>query len=223
MRKNTPITTDSQLKTRVRDELYQDMRVEPFEVTVDASFGWVTLRGSVPTYFQRGIAEQDANDVVGVTGVTNLLTVGPFPRSDYAIKSEIVSDIASDYSLNGEDIAVRVNRGVVTLTGNVNEYHEKYHATDVASRVKGVMNVVNLLEVNRSPKFTDAALVQRIKDRLDRDDETRWVADQIHVSVDAGKATLTGNVNYWSERDEARHVAFLTDGIWSVDNQLKVQ
>jgi osmotically-inducible protein OsmY len=222
VRKSTPAPSDDQLQKTVRDELYEDLRVDPFELSVDASLGWITLRGSVPTYFQRGIAEQDARDIVGVTGVTNLLSVGPFPRSDNAIKSEIVSDVASDYSLNGQDLTVSVNHGIVTLTGNVNEYYEKYHATDVATRVKGVCDVINLLEVNRPPKFTDSALAERVKDRLRQDDETRWVADQIHVSVEDGKATLTGDVNFWSERDQAQHVAFLTDGIWSVDNQIKV-
>jgi osmotically-inducible protein OsmY len=124
--------------------------------------------------------------------------------------------------LNGEDIGVRVNDGVVTLTGNVNEKYERTHADQVASRVTGVLDVVNLIQVNPPPKYTDAALERRIKDRLRHDAETRWVADQIRVHVHDGEAVLEGTVNFWSERDEAAHVAFRTDGISSVNNNIRV-
>jgi hypothetical protein len=36
------------------------------------------------------------------------------------------------------------------------------------------------------------------------------------------KATLTGTVYHASERNEAEHIAFLTDGVWSVENELKL-
>ena len=217
-----PAYTDGQIQSNVLDELAQDSRINLSDVSVDTSLGWVTLRGTVASYSQRTLAKQDAKDVVGVSGVTNLLSVRPIPRSDLSIENEIASDMACDYSLEGQDIALRVHHGVVTLTGNVNEYYEKSHATDVASRVAGVNDVLNLLEVNRPPKFTDQALAQRIKDRMAQNDETRWVANQIQVKVDDGEATLSGNVNFWSERDHAQQVASQTDGIVSVHNQLKV-
>jgi len=214
--------SDSQLKQTVRDALYQDMRIEPFDVTVDASYGHVTLRGAVPTYRQKQLAELDARDVVGVAWVSNLLSVRTEPRSDYAILHDIQSAIDSDYSLNSQDIKVRVQNGMATLTGNVNGYYDKSHATTVASNVLGVWNVVNNISVNGFFNYTDAALAQRIKDRFLSHDATRWVADQIKVKVKDGKATLTGNVYTWPERNEAGNIAFITDGIWSVVNNLTV-
>jgi hypothetical protein len=65
-------------------------------------------------------------------------------------------------------------------------------------------------------------LQRRLEDRLLANAETRWVAKQIRVAVDRGKATLSGRVNLWSERQAAGRVAFRTYGVRLVDNQLGV-
>ena len=222
VRERMALLSDDQLNQTVRDALYQDMRVEPFDIAVDASYGHVTLRGTIPSYHQKQLAEQDAREVVGVAWVSNLLSVRTEPRSDDAILQDIRSAIDSDYLLNGQDVKVRVQDGKVTLTGNVNEYYEKSDATTVASKVLGVWDVVNNISVNWFFKFTDAALEQRIKDRLLSHDATRWVADQIKVNVKDGKATLTGQTYDWSERYEVGRIALSTDGIKSVENDLTV-
>jgi osmotically-inducible protein OsmY len=48
------------------------------------------------------------------------------------------------------------------------------------------------------------------------------VADRITVKVNDGKVTLTGQVDSWAEYREAAQVTLLTDGVWSLDNQLTV-
>ena len=222
VRNGAPHPWDQALKESVRDELYQDLRVEPYDVQAEASLGDVTLRGSVPTFSQRGIAEQDARDVVGVSGVTNLFIVSPYPRSDDKIKEEIVSSIDSDALLVFQNITVTVDHGVVTLTGKVDSDYERWHAKELASRVKGVTDVINDLLITEPLKLTDESIRQQIEDHLRRDDQTRWIVDQIHVAVDSGKVTLTGAVNFWSERSEADQIACLTDGVKSVDNELQV-
>jgi osmotically-inducible protein OsmY len=93
----------------------------------------------------------------------------------------------------------------------------------VVSRVHGVRGVENGLTVNWVPRFHDAALAERIVERLGANWETRWVADSIRVQVHGGVATLTGDVNTWSERHEAGRLAYLTDGIWSVVNKVRVR
>jgi osmotically-inducible protein OsmY len=168
------------------------------------------------------LAERDAREVVGVAWVTNLLSVQSERRDDQRIELDIQSAINSDYSLNGQDIRASVNNGTVILDGNVNEYYDKYHASDVVSEVLGVKNLVNNIAVNSFPKYSDAALRERVKDRLSSNWETSWVSDQINVAVTTGMVTLTGEVATWSERDEAGRISALTDGIYSVDNQLTV-
>lgn len=224
VREKSPRPTDKQIEDAVLDELIQDLRIDdtPFDIKVKVKYGHATLRGTVPTYYQKRMAGKDVRDVVGVVWVSNLLTVRPDIREDWAILDDVNFEMGADYALSGQDIKVRVRDGVVTLSGDVNTPYEKTHAADVASRIWGVRDVFNYLKVNLRPQYTDAALKERIKSRLFANWETRWVANQITVKVKSGKATLTGTVNTWPEYNEASSVAFLTDGIWAVDNQLTI-
>jgi osmotically-inducible protein OsmY len=112
---------------------------------------------------------------------------------------------------------------VVTLFGSVHDGYQKTHAGIVASRVRGVKKVINDIKVDWERSYSDAALTKKIKSRLKWNWSTYWVHNKIHVTVENGVAILTGDVNIWSERIEAGRVAFHTEGIWEVDNQLTVE
>jgi osmotically-inducible protein OsmY len=224
VRAKVPVPTDDQLKEAVHTELYQDLRVpDPFCINVAADLGHVTLRGTVPTYYQKRIAGQDARDVVGVAWVSDLLTVRTDRRDDGAIRDDLQFELSSDYVLNGQGIGVKVKDGIATLNGSVNTFYEKVHAADVASHVRGIRDVVNCITVNRTDQYTDAGLKQRVMERLASNWETRWVNDKIDVTVHDGKATLSGDVNTWAERSEAARVALMTAGVWAVEDKLTVQ
>jgi osmotically-inducible protein OsmY len=221
-RGNTTVPSDVQLTKSVEDELYQDLRIEPLNVEVEASQGHVTLRGSVSTYTQKELAGRDARDVVGVAWVSNFLSVGNEKRDDRKIQRDIASAFDSDYSLNGQSIGVDVNGGMAILSGSVNTNYEKIHATDVAGGVRGVKDVDNEIDVNSLSKYTDAELKARIEERLSSYWETSWVSNRIVVEAKAGKVTLSGEVDTWSERHEAGRICGLTEGVKSVDNKLIV-
>ena len=118
---------------------------------------------------------------------------------------------------------VLVENGVVTLTGNTNTFHERSHAQSVASAVPGVREVVDAVSVNLAQRYTDDRLKAHIEDRLASHDATHVAAYDIKVSVDNGTATLTGNVHDWYERKEAGRIAFLTDGVLGLHNELTVE
>ena len=222
VRKMTPLPSESELQSSVLAELNEDLRLDPYDITVEASEGHITLYGTVPTYHQKMIAAKDAGDVVGVAWVTNLLTVHVVHRSDDAIQRDIGSKIDSDYLIDPQSVKFHVKDGKVTLTGMVDTMYERQHATDLVAGISGVRDLTNDISLNYAPKFSNTSLQERIEDRLANNDETRWSADAIHVKVENGKATLTGKVNHWYERNAAQWVAFYTDGIWSVDNMIQV-
>ncbi len=222
-RARIPIPGDQQLQQAVRDELYQDLRLEPFRIKVEARSGDVTLRGSVPTFYQKRIAEKDADDVLGTAWVTNLLDVTDVTRSDKAIRDDVMFELEADYAVDMDFVTPKVKDGVVTLTGEVNSPWERMHAQDVVTGIDGVRRVVNDITVFYSGKFTDASIHDRIRNALAANAETQWVSDNIQVTVMDGKVTLTGTVNFWSEFDAAEDVAYNTDGVWEVDNNLHVR
>ena len=68
-------------------------------------------------------------------------------RSDSEIKRDVEDELQWDADIDPTDIAVAVRDGIVTLTGFVKSYNDKWEAERAAKRVHGVLGVVNDLEV----------------------------------------------------------------------------
>jgi hypothetical protein len=68
-------------------------------------------------------------------------------KSDADIKRDVEQELIWDPDIRSDDLAVAVKQGVVTLTGFVHSYSEKFEAERDAKRVSGVMGVANDLEV----------------------------------------------------------------------------
>jgi len=220
-RQKSPMPTDAQVTAAVYDTLAADQRLAPSEVTVHVQQGEVTLHGVIPSYYQKHIAEQVAHDVVGVARVINELAVRTAHRDDADIQADVQLQLNTDALLAPGSLGVRSHNGIVTLTGNVNSDFVKLHVTAVTARLKGIRNILNNITVS-SAWDTDAAIERRIKDFLASNAETQGVADQIRVTVNQAVVTLTGPVNFWSERAAAGEVAFKTAGVRRIDNQLVV-
>jgi osmotically-inducible protein OsmY len=208
--------------TRSDTDIALDLRVvSPHEIDVESTSGHVVLRGTVPSFSQKRPATRDAQEVVGVIWMSNLLSVDTEWRENEKLREDIQVAMDSDSTLAGWDIRIRVTQGVVTLSGNVKSPYQKEHATEVASRILGVKDVLNDLEVSRLDKYSHTALEERLRSRLKADWETHSVAGKIDIKAKNGIATLSGEVNTWSEYEEAARVATLTDGIWEVLNRLR--
>jgi osmotically-inducible protein OsmY len=220
-RQQRPAPTDAQLAAAVREALAADQRLVSSDITVDAQQGEVMLYGRVPSLYQKRLAEQVAHDVVGVAGVTDRLAVHTEQRDDADIQDDVRLQLATDAFLAPGQLGVASHNGIVTLTGAVNTIFEKLYATDAAARVKGIHNIVNNMTV-RADWDTDTAVARRVKDFLSSNAELQWVAKQIRIAVNQGVVTLTGTVNFGSERRAAGEAAFETEGVRRVDNQLGV-
>jgi osmotically-inducible protein OsmY len=224
VRKNPALPDDADLKKAVRDELVQDLRIsDPYSITTYAEDGHVTLKGLVRNNAQKRLAIEDAKNVVGVGWVTNDLVVKSTTSDDLTTQKNVRSALDFDYALFGDKIEAFVENGVVTLSGTVDTYYEKDHAAQVASRIAGVVDTRNHLEVRSCDTYSDTTLRKRIENRLAGSWETKSVAKSIHVQVKNGRATLTGSVDSWGERREADRLACFTAGIRAVDNRLKVR
>lgn len=68
-------------------------------------------------------------------------------RSDSDIKRDVELELQWDPDISSDDIGVAVKDGVVTLTGFVRSYSEKYEAERDAKRVSGVVGLANDIEV----------------------------------------------------------------------------
>jgi osmotically-inducible protein OsmY len=131
-------------------------------------------------------------------------------RSDSDIKRDVEMELKWDPDISEADIAVAVKDGVVTLTGFVRSYAQKWQAERDAKRVAGVVAVANDIEV-RLP-----AIDQRPDPEIARDavsalkTQLPYSADRIKVVLNNGWVTLEGELewNYQKERAEeaVRHI-----------------
>src|SRR6202047_3926781 len=68
-------------------------------------------------------------------------------KTDSDIKRDVEDELRWDPDVDPTDIAVAVKNGVVTLTGFVRSYGQKFSAERAAKRVTGVVGLANDLEV----------------------------------------------------------------------------
>jgi osmotically-inducible protein OsmY len=117
-------------------------------IKVKVNKGWVTLEGKVDYKHQQTAAEVAVQDLMGVTGVSNLITlktvVAP-AASDIKVKIENALSRAAE--LEGEHINVEVSGNKVTLKGNVSSWAERDEAARAAWSAPGVWSVDDQLVI----------------------------------------------------------------------------
>lgn len=119
----------------------------PETVDVEVRNGYVTLRGEAVWNFQREAAERLVRDVIGVKGVTNLITVQPKVKAS-AVKQQVQEAIERAAALDARAISVSTTNGTVRLRGTVHSLYEKQVAESAAKAAPGVKEVVNEIAVS---------------------------------------------------------------------------
>jgi osmotically-inducible protein OsmY len=216
---------DMTLRARVMDELVWVPNVDTAHIGVTARNGVVTLSGIVSTLAEKLAAERAVRRVRGVHGLAEEIVVRPanaHKHADEEIAERAVKILHWDVEVPDAQIQVKVEKGVVTLTGFVNYQFQKQAAENNVRRLGGVTGIVNLIELRSaaaSPARSDG-LHDKIEDALRRSAELE--AAQIRVSASGHKVTLEGKVKSWWERSVAENAAWSAPGVTEVDNRLVI-
>ena len=145
-RKYEPLD-DEQIRQAVKDALRLDPRVSEDDIEVQVEEHAVRLNGSVKSLRGRKAAYSDARNTTGVTIVYNNLQVNPFEIPENRVLEERVrAALSRDPYVELLDIYISVVNGKVYMEGDVNNSFEKRQAETVASRVDGVVDVINMLD-----------------------------------------------------------------------------
>jgi osmotically-inducible protein OsmY len=212
--------TDDQIQKDVTDELKWNPGVDSNHITVTAKDGVVTLRGTVPHYFEKNSAEESAQRVGGVRAVADELEVnllGSYKRDDSDIAAAAVQALDWNYTVP-EGVKVSVQKGWVTLKGQVDWDYERTSATNAVKALMGVCGVNNELTLKTTVQPSDVKT--RIQEALKRSAESE--GREIGVTVSGDRVTLSGNVHSFSEVEDARFAAWCTPGVTTVQNDLKI-
>jgi osmotically-inducible protein OsmY len=144
-------------------------------------------------------------------------------KSDSEIERDVKDELQWDPDLDAKDIAVSVDNGVVTLTGFVKSYTDKFEAEAAAKRVTGVVAVANDIEVR----------IPTVDERPDPDIARDAVAaikaqlpisyEKIKVVVKNGWINLEGEVEWQYQRQTAENAVRRLRGVKGVTNSIHLK
>lgn len=215
------MSQDSQLQQSVLAELGWEPSVVAGHIGVTASAGVVTLTGHVDSYAHKHAAEAAAGRVKGVRAVAEEIEVRlPFDakRSDEDIAAAAIQRLAWNVSVPKDSVKVKVEKGWVTLTGNVDWWYQRDASEHDVRPLHGVVGVSNQIAIK--PRVNASRLGDDITHALNRS----WFFDpaNVHVRAEGGKVVLTGTVNSFHERQVAAQTAWSAPGATMVENDLTI-
>jgi len=139
--------TDAGIATTVLNALTWSSSVPDEQIKVSVSKGWVTLEGNVEWNYQREAAEKVVEELIGVKGVTNRISVSPHIKSR-EVKHEIKAALHRYAELESRNIEVDAADSTVTLRGSVRSWAERKEAENAAWMAPGVTQVRNEIIVS---------------------------------------------------------------------------
>lgn len=211
---------DTVIQKMVRDELAWEPSIDAADVDVTVEAGIVTLNGHVANYLQKVAAEGAVKRVKGVRGYVDRLEIRVLAHadSDEALANRVANLIDWHVSVPKNAVKVKVEKGMVTLTGKVDWNFQRAAAEQGVRAIYGVRGLINQIEVKPHVEIGDVK--KRIEDALSRQAEID--ADRIKVTVEGGKVRLDGKVRGWFERDVAERAAWAAPGVSAVEDRVAV-
>lgn len=143
--------------------------------------------------------------------------------SDDDIKRNVEAELRWEPDIDATDIAVAVRDGVVTLTGFVRSYSQKWEAEKAAKRVAGVRGLANDIEV-RLPSIDqqpDPEIAREAVRALKY--ELPYSADHITLTIKNGIVTLEGQVEWNFQKERAATAVRRVKGVKGVTNIIAVK
>jgi osmotically-inducible protein OsmY len=215
------MVNDKELQRAVLAALVWMPSVAAAHIGVVAREGVVTLTGHVESFAQKHAAETAARLLKGVKAVAEEIEVRlPFDalREDDDIAGAALERLAWDVSVPREAVKVMVEKGHVSLTGQVEWQYQRAAAEQDVRRLHGVVGVSN--QILLKPRGNDQDIGKEITHAMHR----TWFfdPDSILVSAAFGCVRLTGSVSSPHERRLAAITAWSAPGVTDVVNDISI-
>jgi osmotically-inducible protein OsmY len=214
--------TDSEIKNDVLSELLWDPLVSETKVGVTVNEGVVTLTGHLDTYAEKLAAKRSAERVSGVKAIAveiDVIPAGIHQRSDTEIALAVEHALSWNTSVPQDRVKVTVEKGWVTLTGDLDWNFQRRAVERMVRPLKGVVGITDNIQLKTLP--IPLKLQERIQEALTR--QAMREARRIEVSVEGSEVTLRGHVHSWAERNAAEGATWSAPGVVRVNNQLTVE
>jgi osmotically-inducible protein OsmY len=144
-------------------------------------------------------------------------------KTDAELQRDVMDELKWEPIIRAAEIGVAVKDGVVTLSGSVDSYAKKWVADRAAKRVFGVKAVAEEIKVTlaSSYKRADKDIAQSATKVLDW---TLWVpSGRVKVMVQDGRITLSGDVDWYYQKERAEDAVRHLVGVVGVINSITIK
>jgi osmotically-inducible protein OsmY len=141
---------------------------------------------------------------------------------DKELRQLVIEELDFEPSIDSSNIGVAATGGVITLTGHVSSYAEKTIAEKAAKRVRGVHGVAQEIEVRypEDKKLADDQIAKRALDILAWN--VQLPAGSLQVTVSGGWVTLSGEVEWYYQKQLAELAVRKLSGVTGISNLIKI-
>lgn len=138
--------TDADLAQAVERALEWNVQVPRGAIKPMLEGGWVTLSGEVDWDYQRRAAESTVRNLLGITGITNLVKIKP-QLGSADVERQMQDALIRIFHGEPRQVAVDVHGSQLVLRGKVRSWAEFDAVRDAAWSAPGIVSVVNELAV----------------------------------------------------------------------------
>ncbi len=144
-------------------------------------------------------------------------------KSDMELQKDVAEELKWDPRVTDDEIGISVRAGVVTLTGWVPNFAQKWAAVKAVERVAGVRAIAQELTVKMPQEHatSDTDLAHQVVNTLIWDIEVPH--EKIKARVENGWVTLEGEVNWQFQRNSAERAVRYLRGVKGVSNMLTIK
>ncbi len=144
-------------------------------------------------------------------------------KTNAQLQKDVYEELKWDPRIHEGDIGVSVDNGVVSLSGSIPNYPEKWAAEEACERVAGVMAVLNKIDVKLPSiwRKDDNKIAEVAVQTLAND---VWVPkDAIKILVGDGWITLKGTVEWEYQKNHAERALRNISGVRGIVNEITVK
>jgi len=138
------------------------------------------------------------------------------------LQHEVLAELEFDPSVDATKLGIMAEDGVITLTGHVPTFSDKWNAERVVKRVHGVRAVANEIDVRlpSTSSLDDESIARSGANALN------WNAtvprDHVTISVTNAWITLDGTVEWQFQKRAAEEAVRVLAGVRGVSNNIAV-
>ena len=215
------MNNDTSIRNNIEAELEFEPTIDSSGIGVSVTGGVVTLSGHVDSYASKMAAERAVGRVRGVRALAEQIEVRLAVNAEHdddEIARRAANLISWSTTIAPNSVHIKVEKGWVTLSGELDWQYQKTAVADLIRNLSGVVGESNQIRIR--PHLDSKDVVQSLTKAFHR--HARLESAAIKVMVEGGKVTLSGNVNAWNDRRLAEDAAWAIQSVTEVVDHLVV-